>query len=208
VFERAEAVQHPAVGVLAVADRQDDGVALVALDSLQVLDEERLRPSASLGAVLEEFVEVRARQADLPQSLDDPVGVLDAHGDHPEAFVGPRLGVPDDQLDHALDLVGDGVLLADAAGSPRDEFVPDAVVDAGAWERRERPVVQRLLRVREGDEALVARAVVPGEGLRPERARQQRPHDFEDGLDVLRERDVRPRPVALLFERLVVLAAT
>ena len=40
--ERSEAVQDPAVGRLAVADRQDDGVAFVALYPLEVLDEEAL----------------------------------------------------------------------------------------------------------------------------------------------------------------------
>src|SRR5262249_50133371 len=42
--QRPPLVPHPPVGVLAVADRQDDRVALVALDTLEVLDEEWLRP--------------------------------------------------------------------------------------------------------------------------------------------------------------------
>ena len=41
--ERSEAVEHPAVRGLAIADREDDGVPLVALDAVEVLDEERLR---------------------------------------------------------------------------------------------------------------------------------------------------------------------
>lgn len=42
--ERPEPVEEPAVGVLAVADRKNDGVALVALHALQILDEEWLWP--------------------------------------------------------------------------------------------------------------------------------------------------------------------
>ena len=51
--ERAEPVEQPAVGVLAVADREDDRVAFVALDALQVLDEEPL-----LARLVEEVAEL------------------------------------------------------------------------------------------------------------------------------------------------------
>src|SRR5690606_10234392 len=42
VVEGSEAVEDPAVRGLAVADGEDDRVALIALDSLEVLDEEPL----------------------------------------------------------------------------------------------------------------------------------------------------------------------
>ena len=43
--DRPEVVQEAAVRGLAVADREDDRVALIALDALEVLDEERLVPA-------------------------------------------------------------------------------------------------------------------------------------------------------------------
>ncbi len=54
LIERAEPVRKLSRAVLAIADRQEDRVPLVALDSLQVLDEE------PVGAgLVEEGIQVR-----------------------------------------------------------------------------------------------------------------------------------------------------
>ena len=156
LLQRAEAVEQPAVGVLAVADGEDDRVALVALDALEVLDEERLLP-----ILVEELVELRRSCAQRSRRrLLDAVGVLDAHGDHAEGLVGPRLGVLEDQLDDALR--PRRRQLASDRRPPvreRDEHVarhsspatPGKVVSAAVVE----------VDVGEGDQPLVAAAVVP-----------------------------------------------
>ena len=42
LVQRAKSVEQASLGVLAVPDREDDRVSLVALDTLKVLDEELL----------------------------------------------------------------------------------------------------------------------------------------------------------------------
>jgi hypothetical protein len=77
--QRAPLVAHPAVRVLAVPDRQDDRVPLVALHPLQVLHEERL------GLVLgEESLKARVCCQRTAQSRIDTIGVLDAERDDAE----------------------------------------------------------------------------------------------------------------------------
>ena len=121
--QRAEAVDHLAVGALAVADGEDDRVAFVALDALEVLDEE------PLGLVLvEELVEVGAVAQRVAQRAVDAVGVLDAHRDDAEALFGSLFGVLEDQLDDLEDLgvaaVLAGGLIRAATGRARDAGTP------------------------------------------------------------------------------------
>ena len=88
LVDRAEVHQHLAVGAVAVADAEDDDVALVALDVFQVLDQ----------------------QADeLPVDLPFPLGF------EPVAEVGIVLGQP---LQGALDLVLLGLGEGDDADAP------------------------------------------------------------------------------------------
>src|SRR4051794_17691735 len=76
--ERSEAVWEVAALVLAITDREDDRVALVALDALEVLDEETL-----LARLVEELadlrLELRVGVQALAQTFLDPVGMLDTH---------------------------------------------------------------------------------------------------------------------------------
>ena len=48
--DRSEALYEPAIPVLAVADRDEDHIALVALDVLEVFDEDRFSAILALGA--------------------------------------------------------------------------------------------------------------------------------------------------------------
>src|SRR5258707_14152013 len=79
----------------------DDRVALVALNPLQVLNEERL------GLVFgEERLELRGPCQLTPQRRVNPLGMLDTERDHAERLARPRPGMFTDQLDHLLDLGG------------------------------------------------------------------------------------------------------
>ena len=100
--QRAPLVAHPAVGVLAVPDRQDDRVPLVALHPLQVLDEERLR--AVLG---EEALQVRVvsqRRARSAASIRSACLMPSAITPSDSRRAGPR--VLEDQLDDLVHLGG------------------------------------------------------------------------------------------------------
>src|SRR2546423_1923380 len=77
--EGAESVGQPTVGALAVADGQNDRVAFIALDTLQVLDEEPFRV-----VLVEERRQMRVLSAGSSQSFVDAVGVFDSHGDDAE----------------------------------------------------------------------------------------------------------------------------
>src|SRR5215469_2169561 len=162
--ERTPLVAHPAVRVLAVADRQDDRVSFISLNPLEVLDEERLRrvfreerfQPASPARIAE------ARQL-RPQRGVDSVGVLDAEGDYSERFRWVVARVLDDELNHLVDLGIDRSLLARARALGHDH-VAQAVVAEHAWEGRERAAVYPA--VREGNQPLVAAAVVPGQRRR------------------------------------------
>ena len=121
----SESVGQPAVRGLAVADGEDDGIALVALHAFEVLHEELLgavssKKSCEFGALAERST----------QSHVDPVGVLDAHGDDAERFLGPCRGVIEDEGDDAVDLGGDAVLLTGGARLLRDEFMGQALSPA------------------------------------------------------------------------------
>ena len=75
----------------------------------------------------------------------------------PSDSLGPLLGVLEDQLDDRVDL-GAGLFVS-APGCHGDEHVPQDAAAADAGERDQRPVVD--VRVGEGDQPLVAAAVVP-----------------------------------------------
>src|ERR1035437_2359943 len=77
--EWPKTVQHPAVGGLSIADREDDGVALVALDPLQVLDEEPLGT-----ALVEEVADADAVGQGAAQGVLDPGRMLDAQRNNPQ----------------------------------------------------------------------------------------------------------------------------
>jgi hypothetical protein len=147
--QRAPLVAHPPVGVLAVADRQDDRVPLVALHPLQVLDEERLWRVFG-----EERLKIggggRQRRA---QREVDPLGVPHAQRDHPEGLPGAGPGVLQDQPDHLGDLCRHQRLLARPV-ILRDHHVPQAVVSRHARERGQRAAVDPV--VGERHQALVA----------------------------------------------------
>src|SRR5688572_14104610 len=80
--QRTKAVQQPPVGVLSVSHAQDDGVALIALNALEILYKERL----GSGLIKEPRELVFPLMESLPQGLVNSLGVLDAHRDHSEAF--------------------------------------------------------------------------------------------------------------------------
>src|SRR4051812_18066005 len=77
LIERSEAIDHLAVCPFAVANSEDDRVAFIALDALEVLDEEPLRL-----ALVEELVEVRAVAQSVAQCTVYALGVGNSHGDH------------------------------------------------------------------------------------------------------------------------------
>jgi hypothetical protein len=79
--------QNVAGFVLAVANRQDDCVSLIALHPLEVLDEE------PLGLVeREEALQVGMRLAYTRELGFDAIGVRDAHRNHSEALTGGECG--------------------------------------------------------------------------------------------------------------------
>jgi len=86
--ERTEAVRQIAIRGLTIADRQNNGVALIALHGLEVLDEEALFPVER-----EEVQEVLAEIEGTVQRGLYAVRVLNAHGDHAERFLWSGLRV-------------------------------------------------------------------------------------------------------------------
>ena len=88
-----ETVGQVAARVLAVADRQDDGVAFVPLDTLEVLDEEPLF-LLLIKELRELRLELRVFTEALEPTLVDPVRVLDPHRDDTEGLVRARSSVP------------------------------------------------------------------------------------------------------------------
>ena len=149
LVQRTESVQHLALRVLAVPDRDQDGVALVSLNAFEVLDEELL---VVVEHVVEVLVELRVLLAGPAQFLVDALHVRDAHRDHAETLLRSLMRVLGHGAHHRLDFVGHRGLLADAARHEGDEFVGDDLVGLGPREGGERPVVEQGLRVREGDQ--------------------------------------------------------
>ena len=183
LVDRPEVVAHPPVGCAAVADGQNDRVALVALHPLEILDEERLGVGLA-----EEFVEVRAVAPGQSQRLGDAVGVGCAQRDHPQRLLGAPLGVLKDQSNHPLHFRRVG------AADPGCVFLEwhldmrHAIVRQRAGEGGQAAVVDVV--IGEGDQPLILAAVVPAERARAPRHRQQRAHHVENRLDILRQRRV------------------
>jgi hypothetical protein len=158
VQQRPEPVDEVAAVILAVADRQDDRVALIALDAFQVLDEEPLVP-----ALVEEPGELLSEPGVLAEAVAepflDPVPVLDAHRDHAQRLAGPFPGVPQDEIHDRVDFGSRAVGVG--TRTPRRRHVGQDTAAVGAGECDQCPVVD--VRVRKGNEPFIAASVVPGE---------------------------------------------
>ena len=84
----AKAIDELPGVILAVADRQDNGVPLVALDAFQVLHEESFRLP-----LYEQQLQSRVLLARPVEGHFDPPGMLYAHGDDTKRLVWPFLHV-------------------------------------------------------------------------------------------------------------------
>src|SRR5439155_11577544 len=118
--KRAEPVQKVAGLVLSISDRQDDGIPFITLHTLQVLDEKALvficsEKLLQLGVVLPLAIEGHL----------DPLGVLDAHSDHPEAFTRPAASMLDDEVHDALNLPRGALVLRAITRNVRHQLVSD-----------------------------------------------------------------------------------
>ena len=190
--ERPETVQHPAVRGLAVADREDDRVSLVALDPLEVLDEEPLG-----GVLVEEVADVGADQGRAQREVD-PGRMLDAERDDAERLARARARMRQNQLDDPVDLGLRGLDRLEARLDRRravDDLETDHGLVAGAGKGDECAVIH--LGVGKGDQPLVQRAVVPGQPADRQRGRE----DVEDRLEPLGQRVVGGVSSSVLVER-------
>jgi len=98
-IERTEAVEHPSVWRLAIADRQDDGVSFVALHPLQILHKESL-----VAILVEEPAGGRVRGKGDPQCLLDALCMPDAKRDDSQRLARPVASVRKNKLDDVVDL--------------------------------------------------------------------------------------------------------
>ena len=103
LVERPEAERQVAVGILVVAEAENDGVSLVALDALDVLDEEPL-----LVGLREELVERRVAQIAeaLAQDVLDVVRVMLTKGNDSERLARSVASVVQHEIDNPLNFVG------------------------------------------------------------------------------------------------------
>ena len=177
--QRAEPVQQPALGVLAVPYGQDDRVAFVALYPFEVLHEERLRTVFG-----EERVQVRPAGQRPAQRGVDALGVRDAHRDDAQRLVRPGRGMLRGERHDPLDLGRDAVGGLCVPGGLFDVNVRDAPRPGGPREGDQRPVVHP--RVGEPDQPLVLAAVVPAQRV----PGQQRGQHVENRLVPARQRQV------------------
>ena len=182
--DRPEPLRQVALGVAAVADRDEDHVALVALDVLQVLDEERLAPIAGalLAAERFQFGILGAHQFQL---VEDRVALRHREGGHAQGGVGMRLRVPEHRPRHLLRLariapLAPAVVHAVHLGEGEAAFLPRGV---GA-RRVDQPVVVEGV-VGDRDQRGMVRAVVPAQAGSRHRARLAQ---GEDALHVRRLR--------------------
>lgn len=146
----------------AVADRHDHHVTFVALYRLEVLDEEAVE--AALG---EAVLEVRAHETGLLHGLVDGRGLCLGEGDHTEGPAGAGVEVVDDAIGDVARLgpvVAAAAPVVDAVGLEEGDTDVVALVE-GAGEGHHRVLVERA--VAEGDQILVAAAVVPAQGQFP-----------------------------------------
>jgi len=162
---------------LAVADREDDRVALVALDPLEVLDEEAL-----VDVLVEEVADALGADQSDAQRLVDPGRVLDAERDDTERLRRMRARVRENQPDHAVDLsLGRLDRLEpwlDRRG-PVDNLESHHGLITGAREGDERAVIH--LGIGKRDQPLVQRTVVPVQPAHRQSGRK----DVEDRLEPL-----------------------
>ena len=150
-----------------VADAENDGVTLIALHALDVLHEE---PFALLVCFRfegsENVIELRVAEAALGQRILDSGGVRLTEGDHAQRLVRAFAGVLQNQIDDRLDFLRIGTARGRRIGNP---MMANRSVVEGAREGLECTAVQVL--VGEGDEPVIAAAVVPLEHLVAQRDR-------------------------------------
>ena len=181
--QRAESVQHPPVRGATKADRQHDGVALVALHLIDALDEEPLCPV--IGEEPGQIKVVRLLGELVAQGVVDPHRVPPAQRDYAEGLRRPTPGMINDQVDDPGHLgVGalDRILALNDRPSAVDLLQRQDVGAEGAGERDHRAVVHSL--VHERDQALVQRAIVPAQvddGQNGRQLRKQRLCTFGHG---------------------------
>lgn len=176
--EGAEVHAEEAVGVAAVADGDEDGVAFVALDVFEVFDEERF-----VGVGVEERFGVGVFAAEQFEFVEDGLLLADGEGGDAEGLVGVSAGVVHDGAADGLgfDAVGAGAAAVEDAVADDPELEAEGVVGGeGAWGDEEAVVVE--FAVGDGDEGVVAGAVVPAEHGGGEAAGGA---EAEDAFDVL-----------------------
>lgn len=138
----------------AVSNGKNDRVPLVALDSLQVLDEESF-----LSAFGEELFQLRILRHFSQQPGFDRIRMLRSEGDHPKGLLRSLLGMLDDELDHAMHLriwTDPRLILG---WQHIHENMVNHITAHHARERRQIPTVDLL--IRESDQSLIAASVVP-----------------------------------------------
>ena len=160
LIERAEVHRHMSARHLAVADADEHDVPFVALDVLQVLDEEgflRVTREERLGGLVGTASELHL--------VFDPARLGKAEGGDAKCQIRPPLGVFHDRVGDDACLAGVETL-ADASFVARSRFMMEA--EAGFLTLRVRtreehePVVIELM-VRDGNQRFVAAAVVPAQ---------------------------------------------
>ena len=145
--QRPEGGDDAAVAGATVAQRQDDRVAVHALDLLAVRDDERF-----LLRILEEGGDVRVLADRLLDRRRDPLRVPRGDGDDGQRLAGTGARVPDDQVDDAIDLDVQALDLA-RRGVRRPQRVRDvrelqsaAVAGEGGGDGRDVAVVEVAVR--------------------------------------------------------------
>jgi hypothetical protein len=180
--ERPEVHRHRPRRIGAVAHREQDDVALVALDRLQVLDQHWLRVLRC-----ERRVERRVGAPRLIEQILDQALLGAAEGDDADRVPGPRRIA---QAPHHLGDHGLGLGAVGAGTGPVVDAVDLAPLDAelGDPRRRRREHLQAIAvvaAVRERDEIVVAAAVVPAQA---QLGQARRDAGVEDALEVAGQR--------------------
>ena len=176
----AETLRHVAALVLAIADRDEDHVPFVALDVLQVLDEEGL-----VLAFLAECVEFRKLGAHVFQPVPDGVALGHGQGHDAERLVGMLAGVGEHLLGYGGRFLGVVPLAA-------------AIVRAIHLDERQARAMAGLVRARRADEAVVVELVIRdldqrrmlGAVVPPQHAARHRPR-LAKGQDAFHVADLR-----------------
>src|SRR5215216_1232007 len=149
-----------------VADAEDDDVALVALDVLEVLDEHAVETSA-----LEERREPRLLAARiLAEDLVDERGLCLVECDDADAAL-TAFRVPEDAVGDGVSLDGVVPRRATAIHAVDADLLDAEIVRRLCRAREGHEVAAIETQVREGDEVLVSRPVMPAQRQRAERTR-------------------------------------